>query len=427
MPSNDDHTAGDSVRAALLDLHDDLPRQGPGSDGTTARLLTLAGPIAPRPRVLDLGCGPGRSAIVLAAATGGHVIGLDLHQPYLDQLLHTAARAGLRDRISAMRCSMDTLPFPDGSFDLIWCEGAVYNIGFATALARWRRLLAPGGTLVVTEVELTGRAPAQATVDFWAERYPLGGPATNRALATSAGYTVAGHHPLPESDWWDEYYNPLLVRLQGLDMTRPGTTAAAAELRAEIDLRRDHGADYDYAGYVLRPTPEGAPPMWSTRPETPDDIATIHAVNAAAFPTTHEADLVDALRADPQAWINGLSTVIENADGEIVGHALLTRCHVGGERALTLAPCAVLPEHQAEGFGSAAIRAGLDTARHLGENLVVVLGHAGYHRRFGFTPASGFGVHAPFDVPDGAFLALGLDAARPTPTGVVRYPAAFGV
>jgi SAM-dependent methyltransferase len=265
MPSNDDSIADDSVHAALLDLHNDLPRQGPGSDETTARLLALAGPLAPRPRILDLGCGPGRSAIVLAAATGGHVIGLDLHQPYLDQLLDTATRAGLRDQVSVMRCSMDTLPFPDGSFDLIWCEGAVYNIVFATALAHWRRLLAPAGTLVVTEVELTGQAPAQAT---WAERYPLRHPAANRALATSAGYTVAAHHPLPESDWWDEYYNPLLDRLHGLDMTHPGTTAAAAELRAEVGLRRDHGADYDYAGYVLRPTHEDDPPMWSTRPET---------------------------------------------------------------------------------------------------------------------------------------------------------------
>jgi putative acetyltransferase len=167
--------------------------------------------------------------------------------------------------------------------------------------------------------------------------------------------------------------------------------------------------------------------MWTTRPETPDDIATIHAVNVAAFSTAAEADLVDALRADPQAWIDGLSIVTENEDGEIVGHALLTRCRVGDAPALALAPCAVLPNYQGRGVGSAAIRAGLDTARHLGENLVVVLGHADYYPRFGFAPASGFGVHAPFEVPDEAFLVLTLDAGRPTPTGVVQYPAAFGV
>ncbi|MEU6131632.1 N-acetyltransferase [Saccharopolyspora sp. NPDC047091] len=167
--------------------------------------------------------------------------------------------------------------------------------------------------------------------------------------------------------------------------------------------------------------------MWTTRAETPTDVAAVRAVNAAAFPTEEEADLVDSLRADPAAWIDGLSTVSADGTGAVVGHALLSRCHVDGAPALALAPCAVLPEQQGRGAGSAAIRAGLDAARDRGENLVIVLGHADYYPRFGFTPASGFGVRAPFEAPDEAFLALALDTSRPTPTGLVRYPAAFGV
>ncbi|OZM75692.1 transferase [Pseudonocardia sp. MH-G8] len=415
-----------SAFAALLDLHSDLPRQGPGSDATTRRLLALAGPPRPRPRILDLGCGPGRSALVLAATTGGHVTGVDLHQPYLDQFLDTATSAGVRDRVSAIRCPMDALPFPDRSFDLVWCEGTAYNIGFTTALRRWR--LAPDGKLVVTEIEFTGSMPAPAVVDFWAQRYPLRHPEANRNAAVAAGYAVIAHHALPHRDWWDEYYQPLEKRADTWDTSTPGAAVAVAELRAEIDLRRRHHDDYHYAGYVLRPTnDEDDRTMWSTRPETPDDIDAIHAVNVAAFPTSHEADLIDALRADPQAWIDGLSIVTENESGEVAGHALLTRCHVGRQPALALAPCAVLPEHQGRGAGSAAIRAGLDAARSMGENLVVVLGHPEYYPRFGFTPASGFGVQAPFDAPDDAFLALTLDAARPTPTGAIEYPAAFGV
>ncbi|GAA2981393.1 GNAT family N-acetyltransferase [Actinokineospora diospyrosa] len=166
--------------------------------------------------------------------------------------------------------------------------------------------------------------------------------------------------------------------------------------------------------------------MWITRPETPDDRAAIHAVTAAAFPTADEADLVDALRADPNAWIGGLSIVATEGDA-VVGHALLTRCQVGGHPALALAPCSVRPDRQRQGVGDAMIRFALAAARDLGENLVVVLGHAEYYPRFGFTPASGFGVRAPFDVPDEALMALSLDPARPTPTGVIAYPAAFGV
>ncbi|MFV2171610.1 GNAT family N-acetyltransferase [Actinomadura sp. LOL_016] len=166
---------------------------------------------------------------------------------------------------------------------------------------------------------------------------------------------------------------------------------------------------------------------WTTRPETSDDIAAIRAVLLAAFPTALEADLVDALRADPEAWIDGLSIVTTAPDGAVVGYALLTRCLVGGEPALALAPCAVLPSAQRTGAGSAAIRAGLDAARDRGENLVVVLGHADYYPRFGFTPASGFGIRAPFEAPDEAMMAMALDDARPVPTGTIAYPAAFGV
>lgn len=79
------------------------------------------------------------------------------------------------------------------------------------------------------------------------------------------------------------------------------------------------------------------------------------------------------------------------------------------------------------GAGSAATRAALASARAMGEKLVVVLGHAGYYPRFGFRPASGFGIRAPFDVPDEALMALPLDDSPAVPGGVIRYPAAFGV
>ncbi|WP_017594914.1 GNAT family N-acetyltransferase [Nocardiopsis potens] len=166
---------------------------------------------------------------------------------------------------------------------------------------------------------------------------------------------------------------------------------------------------------------------WAARPENDGDAGAVRAVNAAAFPTEEEADLVDALRADPEAWIDGLSFVAEAPDGTVAGYALLTRCRVDGAPALALAPCAVLPAYQRKGAGSAAIRAALEAARAMGENLVLVLGHADYYPRFGFTPASGFGVRPPFEVPDEAMMALSLDPGRPVPTGTIAYPPAFGV
>ncbi|MFE4422045.1 GNAT family N-acetyltransferase [Streptomyces sp. NPDC056817] len=166
---------------------------------------------------------------------------------------------------------------------------------------------------------------------------------------------------------------------------------------------------------------------WITRAETSADIPAIRDITLAAFPTALEADLVDALRADPTAWIEGLSFVAADEAGQPVGYALLTRCHIDTAPALCLAPCAVRPNQQRTGAGSAAVRAALAAARSLGEHHVVVLGHPAYYPRFGFTRASDHGIGVTIDVPDDALMALSLDADHPLPSGTVRYAAAFGI
>ncbi|WP_433504310.1 GNAT family N-acetyltransferase [Pseudonocardia halophobica] len=164
---------------------------------------------------------------------------------------------------------------------------------------------------------------------------------------------------------------------------------------------------------------------WTTRPEEPEDAPAVRRVVLAAFDAPGEADLVDALRTDP-AWIDGLSVVTESPDGEIVGHALLTRCHVDEVPALCLAPCSVLPAHQRSGAGSAAVRAVLAAARERGERFVIVLGHPDYYPRFGFGRASAHGIRLSAEVPDEALMALSL-TDDPLPAGTVRYAAPFGI
>ncbi|MFF0204005.1 GNAT family N-acetyltransferase [Streptomyces sp. NPDC005017] len=165
---------------------------------------------------------------------------------------------------------------------------------------------------------------------------------------------------------------------------------------------------------------------WITRPETAADVPVVRRIVLAAFDTPLEADLVDALRAD-EAWIEGLSVVAAGPDGVPVGHALLTRCHIGEVPALCLAPVAVLPEHQRTGAGGAAVRAALRAAAELGERFVVVLGHPSYYPKFGFGRASAHGISVTFDVPDEALMALALDPGHALPGGVVRYAGPFGI
>lgn len=162
-----------------------------------------------------------------------------------------AERRGLTGAIDPVNASMADLPFPDGSFDVIWCEGAAYLIGFDTALRTWKRLLAPGGVLVVTHCEWADGSPSAEAREFWAE-VPLRDTAGNRAAAREAGYTVTAVHTLPDSDWFDEYYTPLGARLDLTDTSDPAMAKAVAATRREIGLRQRHGGDYQYSGYVLR-------------------------------------------------------------------------------------------------------------------------------------------------------------------------------
>ncbi|MGW4998153.1 GNAT family N-acetyltransferase [Streptomyces hydrogenans] len=417
-----DHTSPSASHDAFFALHHGLPRQGPGSDATTRRLLALAGRLPERPRVLDLGCGPGRSALLLAAEANAEVTAVDTHEPFLDELRAAAAARGLGGAVRPVLGDMGALPFPDGSFDLVWAESSVFVIGFDRALAEWRRLLAPGGTLVLTECVWTTPSPAPGARAFWDEHYPLRTVPELAAAAVDAGYHVLGAFTQPDGDW-DEYYVPLAAHADAADTSVPGMAGAVAAARAEIAVRREHGGDYGYAGLVLRP----ADPRWPTRPEREGDRAAVHRLTEAAFGSPAEAELVDALRADPDAWLPGLSVVAEAPDGTVAAHALITRCRVGGMPAAALAPVSVAPEHQRTGAGQAVTRAVLDAARLAGERLVLVLGHPEYYPRFGFVRASEYGIKPGFEVPDDAMMALVLDGSGPVPSGTIAYPAAFGV
>ena len=70
-----------TVTESFWRIHNRLPRQAPGSDETSLRLLNVAG--NPAGKALDIGCGPGRASLLLAES-GLEVVAIDTHQPFLD-------------------------------------------------------------------------------------------------------------------------------------------------------------------------------------------------------------------------------------------------------------------------------------------------------------------------------------------------------
>ena len=158
--------------------------------------------------------------------------------------------------------------------------------------------------------------------------------------------------------------------------------------------------------------------MITVRPERPEDVGAIRAINEAAFGQTVEADIVDALRlACPDVL-----SLVALSDETVVGHILFSPVQVeGGSRTIQgmgLAPMAVLPERQRQGIGSRRVEAGLWVLRKQECPFVIVLGHPGFYPRFGFVPASRYGLTCQWEgVPDAAFLVLFLD--EPAVAGVV--------
>jgi ubiquinone/menaquinone biosynthesis C-methylase UbiE len=193
---------------------------------------------------------------VLARVTGGIVTAVDVHQPYLDDLMQRAGASGLAEHIRPVRASMDALEFEPESFDLIWSEGAIYIMRFERGLRAWQPLVRHGGYVVVSELSwLVDDPPAPARA-FWDEAYPAMRPvATNLRTVERCGYERVADFVLPKSAWLDDYYTPLARRIDAIERDHANDPAARTFLageRREIELFHAHGDSYGYVFYLMR-------------------------------------------------------------------------------------------------------------------------------------------------------------------------------
>src|SRR5262245_15940312 len=230
-----------------------MEKLGPGSNADTLHVLRLL-PKQGFGLVVDAGCGTGRQTLALARELSTLVHAVDSHEPFLNDLMRRAEEVGVGDLVRAHCMDMKDIPQVFRDIDLLWSEGAAYNIGFANALTTWAPALTPGGFAVISELSwLKGQAP-DAVREFFRSGYPdMQSVPHNTAVAARAGCKVLATYTLPRHAWADGYYEVLAPRAKALlDHPDPSVRDFAAETVREIEAFYCSEDSYGYVFYVLQ-------------------------------------------------------------------------------------------------------------------------------------------------------------------------------
>jgi len=241
----------------LIDLHRHAARQGPGGEAETKRAMELAGlDRSSHLKIADIGCGTGASTILIAKELDADIIAVDFLPEFLDELQTRASDHGVANRITTLNCSMDALPFASGEFDVIWSEGAVYNMGFEAGVSAWHRFLKPGGKLVVSEITWLSAARPLELQTHWEKEYQEIDVASAKiGILERHGYSPEAYFVLPAHCWLDNYYRPM-QRCFDAFLERNGRSdeakAIAEAEKHEIVLYEKYRAFFSYGFYVAR-------------------------------------------------------------------------------------------------------------------------------------------------------------------------------
>jgi len=241
----------------IIDLHKNSERQGPGSEKDTLKALGFIDmPAGLKLKIADIGCGSGGQTITLAKNLNGLITAVDLFPEFLNELNEKSQKLGLTDKIITLEKSMDDLPFNRSEFDLIWSEGAIYNIGFEKGIKEFKDYLKVGGYLAVSEITWISPSRPKEIEEFWKHEYPEIDIASNKIrLLENNGYSLAGYFYLNQDSWIGNYFNPMEARFEAF-LKRNNNSELARKViednKAEIDLYKKYKDYYSYGFYVAR-------------------------------------------------------------------------------------------------------------------------------------------------------------------------------
>jgi SAM-dependent methyltransferase len=233
-----------------------LERQGPGSPEMTLRALSFVGNLTESSRIADIGCGTGGQTMVLAQNAPGRITGVDLFPEFIKLFNINAQSLELDDRVKGITGDMTALPLDNESLDLIWSEGAIYNIGFQRGLTEWRRFLKPGGYIAVSEASWFTAERPEEIENFWNTEYPFIDTVPNQlAILQDCGYIPVACFMLPPECWSENFFKPQpAVQERFLQKHRGNKTAEdlITNMRHEADLFSRFGEYYGYTFFIGR-------------------------------------------------------------------------------------------------------------------------------------------------------------------------------
>ena len=241
----------------FFEVYENLPRQGPGNRACAVRALGLCRDLPQSPAILDLGCGVGGQTLQLAELVGsGSIVAIDSHAPSIKRLQAAIAERALAQRVRAIVGDMAHPKQPLGSFDLIWSEGALYNIGLWNAIGVCHGLLRPGGYLAFTDaVWRQENPPPEIRAGFELEYPTMGWLEDDVAAIQDCGFELVGHFTMPDEAWWDDFYTPMETRIAELRIKYVQDVEASAildQLAEEPELHRRYSGFYAYEFFVAR-------------------------------------------------------------------------------------------------------------------------------------------------------------------------------
>lgn len=229
-----------------------INRQGPGSSEVTKKALSFIDNLNDNSKIADIGCGTGGQTITLAQEIKGHITAMDLFPKFIDKLNENAKKFNLENRITGIVGSMDNLPFEENELDLIWSEGAIYNIGFQKGLTEWKKYLKKGGYIAVSEATWFTEERPKEIEDFWYPAYPEIDTTYNKlAQMQKAGYMPIATFALPEESWTKHFFEPQKLSQEIFLERHKGNLAAEEFVKLAKDEKRLYDLYKDYYGYVF--------------------------------------------------------------------------------------------------------------------------------------------------------------------------------